>query len=68
MRISEETKISISIILSCILLLVGIGIFIHRQEKKEFNNGHCITCGESVIPVGYQYYTRYYCPNCKKYN
>jgi hypothetical protein len=65
---SENVALILTAILIVVILVVGIGAIIYESLDLDFNDGKCQVCGENVIPVGHQYTTDYYCPNCQRYN
>ena len=65
---SEKVAVILTIILAIVIFVGGIGTIIYESLNLDFNDGKCQVCGENVIPVGHQYTTDYYCPNCRRYN
>lgn len=65
---NEKVASVLTIILTITILVVGVGAIIYEGLDLDFNGGKCQMCGENVIPVGHQYTTDYYCPNCQRYN
>lgn len=65
---NEKGTSILTIILAITILVMGIGAIIYDGLDLEFNGGKCQVCGEDVIPVGHQFSTDYYCPNCHRYN
>ena len=64
----ENVALILTAILVVAILIVGIGVIIYEGLDLDFNDGKCQVCGGDVIPVGHNYTTDYYCPNCKRYN
>jgi hypothetical protein len=65
---SEKVAVILTVILAIVILVGGIVTIIYESLNLDFNDGKCQVCGENVIPVGHQYTTDYYCPNCQRYN
>ena len=65
---SENVALILTLILIIAMLVVGISAIIYEVRDSDFNGGKCEICGGNVIPVGHQFSTDYYCPNCQHYN
>lgn len=65
---NEKTALILTVTLVIAILIIGIGAIIYEGLNLDFNDGKCQICEGSVIPVGHQYTTDYYCPNCQRFN